>query len=115
MEVIIPLYEWHCEECGHTESVICPIADRDGFAPEHPHEMKRLPGGTGMLYFEEGRPRYVDALGDKPITSESQRKRLARLNGVVECGNNVPESVKRNPKSIAMKRFLEKDKGGRGV
>ena len=111
----MPIYEWFCPTCEHTESVFCPIADRDGFRPEHPHEMQRLPGGIGMLYFEEGRGRTIQALSDRPITSEAQRKRLARLQGVVECGNTVPESVRRNPKSIAMKRFMESDKKGRWV
>jgi hypothetical protein len=112
---MMPIYEWLCEECGHKESVICPIDSRDAFRPEHSHKMKRLPGGTGMLYFEEGRGRMIQALSDKPITSEAERKRLARLNGVVECGNTVPESVRRDPKSIAMRRFVESDKKGRWV
>lgn len=78
--------------------------------------MRRLIGGTGrMLYFEEGRPRRIQALGDKPITSESERKRLMRINGLDECGNTVPASVASNPKSIGMKRFLETDKHGRWV
>ena len=112
----MPLYEWACDECGHRETVICSVADRDGFSPEHKHPMHREIGGTGrMLYFEEGRPRVIQALGDKPITSEAERARLARINGVVECGNTVPESVRRDPKSIAMKRFVESDKSGRWI
>lgn len=75
--------------------------------------MKRIPGGFGMLYFEEGRGRTHISLSDKPITSYAQQKRLMRVNGVVEGGDTVPPSVAKNPKSEGMKRFMEKDKGGR--
>ena len=112
----MPLYEWTCDTCGHRETVACRIDDRNAFRPEHDHAMRRMIGGTGrMLYFEEGRPRLIQALGDKPITSEAQRARLARINGVTECGNTVPESVRRNPKSEAMQKFMGKDHGGRWI
>lgn len=77
--------------------------------------MKRLPGGHGMLYFEEGRPRTHEALGDKPITSLAQQKREMRQRGLVESGDTVPPSVAKNPKSIGLQRFMEKDKRGRWI
>ena len=77
--------------------------------------MKRLPGGHGLLYFEEGRPREHQALGDKPITSLAQQKREMRQRGLVETGDIVPPSVAKNPKSIGLKRFMEKDNRGRWV
>lgn len=111
----MPLYEWSCDTCGHVETVICPIADRDGFRPEHPHEMQRLPGGHGLLYFEESRGRIHQALGDKPITSLAQQKREMRLRGLVESGNTVPLSVAKNPKSKGLQRFMEKDNKSRWI
>ena len=107
----MPLYEWGCDKCGHKETVMCRVEDRDGWAPEHKHPMRRLIGGTGrMLYFEEGRQRHIQALGDKPIASEGERKRLARINGVVESGDTVPASIAKNPQSIGLKRFLDNQK-----
>jgi hypothetical protein len=75
--------------------------------------MKRLPGGHGLLYFEEGRARQHDSLGDKPITSYAQQKREMRQRGLVETGDNVPPSVAKSPKSIGLKRHMEKDNKGR--
>lgn|SRR3990167_4300464 len=112
----MPLYEWGCD-CGHRESVWASIVDRDGFRPEHDcgGTQRRLPGGTGLLYFEEGRARLHSDLSDKPITSLSQHKRLMRQRGVVEMGDYVPKAVRDNPQSLGMKRRLEKDSKGRWI
>jgi len=112
----MPLYEWGCD-CGHRESVWASIADRDGFRPEHDcgRKQRRLIGGHGLLYFEEGRARFRIGLSDKPISSLAQHKRLMRQAGVVEAGDNVPKAIRDNPQTVAMKRKLEKDSSGRWV
>ena len=119
----MPLYECECPKCGNIEEHWFEIADRDSYVyckavgcqihSSVGHQMKRLPGGHGMLYFEEGRGRVHISLGDKPITSYAQQKKLMRDNGVVDTGNNVPSSVAKNPKSVGLKRFMEKDHKGR--
>jgi hypothetical protein len=114
----MPLYEFVCPK-GHYEERLLDIEDRDRYrlacrtCGESP--MKRLPGGHGMLYFEEGRARQQDSLGDKPITSYAQQKREMRQRGLVETGDNVPQSVAKSPKSIGLKRHMEKDNKGRWI
>ena len=111
----MPVYEWVCEKCGHREDIITTINDRDVIRPTHEHLMKRLPGGTGLLYFEEGRSRVHIALDEKPITSWSEHNRRMKQAGVVECGDNVPPSVKNNPKTIGLKRFMDHDSKRRWI
>ena len=113
----MPLYEWKCDACGHQESVWASIADRDALRPEHNCvvPMRRLMGGHGLLYFEEGRSRLVTSLSEKPITSLAQHKRLMRQRGVVEMGDYVPKAVRDNPQALGMKRRLERDPKGRWV
>ena len=107
----MPFYEWECD-CGFRETVVCPVADRDGFRPEHDcgGEMRRLVGGKGLLYFEEGRARSPGGMGGKPITSHGERQRRMRAAGVSECGDYVPPEIAANPKSEGMKRYLFKPK-----
>lgn len=112
----MPLYEWECE-CGHRESVHCSIADRDAFRPEHNcgKFQRRLPGGHGMLYFEEGRARTHIGLSDKPITSLAQRRKLMKAAGVDEMGNNIPKEIRANPKNPKMKELVAGTQKGRWI
>ena len=93
------------------------VADRDGFKPEHDcgGKQRRLMGGTGLLYFEEGRARLHANLSDKPITSLAEHKRLMRQRGVVEAGDTVSAAIRANPKTMAMQRYLAKDAKGRWI
>jgi hypothetical protein len=113
----MPLYEFRCANTAHpSQEHFLSIDARDQLRPPCTHcgePMKRVPGGHGMLYFEEGRARLHRALSDKPISSYAEHKRLMRQHGVVECGNTVPKSVAKNPRSEGLKRFLGSDKGGR--
>lgn len=115
----MPLYEFVCteDESHPSQEHWAPISGRDSVNAMCAcgAAMTRLPGGTGLLYFEEGRGRVHEALGHAPITSHGQHERLMRQHGVTECGNTVPESVRRNPKSKGMKEFLSKDKGGKWI
>lgn len=110
------LYDWQCE-CGYRESTWASIANRDAIRPVHVcgMSMHRLPGGRGMLYFEEGRARSIESLTDKPITSLKQHKKLMRDLGVSDSGEYLPKQVRDNPKSMGMQRYLEKDKKGRWI
>ena len=115
----MPLYEFECPGCSYILERWFPINERDTpvycacgqTSPKH--TMKRLPGGHKMLYFEEGRARSNIALGGKPITSHAEYQKRLRQEGAVEAPGVVPPSVAKNPKSLAMKRYLEKDKKGR--
>jgi hypothetical protein len=77
--------------------------------------MHRLVGGRGLLYFEEGRGRVMDALGDQPITSLSQHKRLMKQRGVEDSGDYLPKAVRDNPQTVAMKRRVGGDSKGRWI
>ena len=112
----MPLYEWSCE-CGHLESVFAPVADRDGFRPEHHcgQRMHRLIGGRGLLYFEEGRARVDQGLGGLPITSKREHERRMKAANVTESGDYLSKSVRDNPKSLAMQRYVEKDSKRRWI
>ena len=109
----MPLYEWECS-CGHTESVWACIAERN-LRPGHicRGDFKRLPGGHGALYFEEGRARTHLGLSDRPITSKAQHERLMKAAGVVEAGDNIPKRIRDNPINPKMKEIVGKDSKGR--
>jgi hypothetical protein len=112
----MPIYEFECEDCLIKEDHFFEIPKRDTpvYCEGCGFMMKRLPGGHGMLYFEEGRGRVHIGLSDKPITSYAQRERLMRQMGVVEGNGTVPQSIlKAGPKSPAMQQYLSKDKRGR--
>ena len=98
----MPLYEFQCDN-GHKQEHFLSIAERNTpFICECGKEMFRLPGGHGLLYFEEGRARHRD-FSDKPITSHGQHERLKRQNGLVETGDIVPPSIqKAGPKHPLM-------------
>ena len=110
----MPLYEWECS-CGHRESVWASIADRET-RPE-PHgcggSFKRLPGGHGSLYFEEGRGRIHLGLSDKPITSKKQHENLMKENGITESGNYIPKKIRDNPIHPKMREAVGRDAKGR--
>jgi hypothetical protein len=75
--------------------------------------MFRLPGGHGLLYFEEARARHRD-WADRPITSHAQHERLKRINGMVETGDIVPPSIaKAGPKHPLMKEKAAGTQKGR--
>lgn len=111
----MPLYEYECKR-GHKTELIAPMELRDAVTPKCDHckcKTKRLPGGHGLLYFEEGRARVDQALGGPPITSDAERNRRMRRHGVSEGNGQPPKKIRDNPKSEAMKRFLDKGhKGG---
>ncbi|HYE93734.1 MAG TPA: zinc ribbon domain-containing protein [Terriglobales bacterium] len=83
----MPLYDFRCPE-GHTREaffhraeqargvvLICECGER---------MTKALSVGRGLTYFEEGRPRVIENLGDKPVVVRSHREheRLMREAGV---------------------------------
>lgn len=112
----MPLYEFSCDN-GHREEHWLEVHARDsrkGRKCGCGEELRRLPGGHGMLFFEEGRGRVHIGLSDKPITSYAQRAKLMKAAGVTECNGTVPPSIlKAGAKSDAMKAYLAKDKKGR--
>lgn len=112
----MPLYEWECE-CGHKESVWTSIALRDVFQPEHDcgKSIKRLPGGHGLLYFEEGRGRSRVGLSDRPITSKRQHEQMMKKAGAVECGDYIPKKIRDNPQNPKMKELAAGTPKGRWI
>lgn len=112
----MPLYEWECG-CGERETVFAAIADRDAIRPQHDcgKQLKRLVGGNVMLYFEESRGRIQIGLSDKPITSKKQHERMMKAAQVTDCGDYIPKAIRDNPKTLGMKRILEKDSKRRWV
>ena len=114
----MPLYEFECkDDASHPrQEHWLTITGRNSLTVKCAcgAGLQRVPGGHGLLYFEEGRGRIRTALSDKPITSKAQHERLMRQNGVVEAGNNLPPGIaKREPKTEAMRRFRSKDQGGK--
>ncbi len=110
------LWDFYCPACDRTtehwvsnkdEEVVCKKSD-------HSVTMTRCPGGTGMLYFEEGRGRTHWTLSDKPITSHAQHRKLMKEHGVVEAGNALPPRMKAKgitPKKEQMREIVAANKG----
>lgn len=89
----MPIYEYLCEKCEKRQEHFLAVAERDQITRcGCGGKLFRLPGGRGLLYFEEGRPRKRD-WADKPITSHAEHQRLMKLNGLVEVGDIVPPSI----------------------
>jgi hypothetical protein len=109
----MPLYEFR-DDNGHTEEHFLSIAERNSrVVCPCGQEMFRLPGGHGLLYFEEGRGRRRD-FAEKPITSHAEHEKLKRLNGLVEVGDIVPPSIeKAGPKHPLMKEKAAGTQKGR--
>src|SRR5262249_50807267 len=111
----MPLYEFRCPLCTQIEEHWLSIKDRNRpifcYAQGTRAQMKRLPGGKGMLYYEEGRARRIDSLSKtgKPFTSYAQVEKAARAIGAVQT-NEIPPSIRNNPKSEGMKRYLNSGK-----
>jgi len=72
-------------------------------------------GGTGLSYFEESRGRIHIGLSDKPITSKKQQERMMKAAGVTDSGDYIPKAIRENPKTLGMRRVLEKDSKRRWV
>ena len=109
----MPLYEFECSD-GHKRDHWLSVEERNSrFLCDCGKKMFRLPGGHGLLYFEEGRARHRD-WADKPITSHAEHKKLMRLNGLVETGDIVPPSIaKAGPKHPLMKEKAAGTQKGR--
>lgn len=109
----MPLYEFECPD-GHKAERLLNIDERDTrFLCECGKKLARLPGGHGLLYFEEGRGRTRD-WADLPITSHGQHERLKKVNGLVEVGDIVPPSIaKAGPKHQLMKEKAAGTQKGR--
>ncbi len=110
------IYAWECD-CGFKADVWADMDMRDVVRPKHRcnRNMHRLPGGIGLLYFEEGRARTHIALSDRPITSKKQHERLMRAAGVVEVGNNIPKRIRDNPQHPKMKELVAGTPKGRWI
>lgn len=116
----MPLYEFECKkDASHPrQEHWLTITGRNSLSLKCPcgGELVRVPGGYGLLYFEEGRGRIRTALSDKPITSKAQHDRLMRQAGVSEAGSSVPNGIaRRGPKTEAMKRHMSKDHRGKWI
>lgn len=89
------LFEFECRACGQRKDHWLTSEQLNSrILCECGKKMFRLPGGHGLLYFEEGRGRQRD-WADKPITSHAQHQRLMKLNGLVETGDIVPPSIQK--------------------
>lgn len=110
----MPIFEYECRACEKRQEHFLSIAERNAsFICDCGKSMFRLPGGHGLLYFEEGRARHRD-WADRPITSHAEHEKLKRLNGLVEVGDIVPPSIKKaGPKHILMKEKAAGTQKGR--
>ena len=95
----MPLYEYACENNHHEEHWIATIADRDRekrICALCQRELTRLPGGKGLLFFEEGRERWIENLRtDKPIRSHKEHQEAMKARGVEPAGSVMPHSTGR--------------------
>lgn len=111
----MPLYEFECLD-GHRQEHFLSMEERNSrFLCSCGKKMRRLPGGHGLLYFEESRARTHIGLSDRPIASWRQHQRSMKAAGVDEMGDNIPKAIRDNPQSEGMKRHLEKDSKGRWI
>lgn len=109
----MPLYEFECPECKTRFEHFVSIAERNSLRVwcdiHNDTVCKRLPGGHGMLFFEEGRQRVHLGLSNNPISSYAQQQKMMKAGHFIEGGNTVPESIRKaGPKSEGMKRFFDK-------
>lgn len=84
----MPLYQLQCLN-GHQEDQFCHHPDdkgcRTALCPICNETMGYVVAyGAGSCYFEEGRGRWIENLGEHPVfvTSPEQHRRLMKQNGV---------------------------------
>lgn len=87
----MPVYEFACIN-GHTEDRFEHHPDDLGcethICRKCSHTMEPVPSyGRGLLYFEEGRGRWIENLGHEPvyITSKQQHREAMKKAGVAEA------------------------------
>ena len=90
----MPLYEYACPQEHREEHFVASIADRDKETfrcQQCGADLKRLPGGKALLYFEEGRERWIENLRtDKPIRSHKEHQDAMKARGVELAGSVMP-------------------------
>lgn len=77
----------HARENLGCETIICKTCG---------HTMAPVPSyGRGLLYFEEGRGRWIHNLGEKPVYITSKKQHIAAMKaaGVAEAGA-IPNKTK---------------------
>lgn len=93
----MPLYEFACAKDHREEHFITSVDDRDKSVLHCKRchgEMKRLPGGKGLLFFEEGRERWIHNLrSDKPIRSHKEHQEAMKARGVEPAGATMPHKT----------------------
>lgn len=84
----MPLFSFTCAECDNVadayEHVAADLGARTMLCACGSTMAPTLSLGTGLTYFESGRPRVLWNLGHEPVTvtSHEQHKRLMRERGV---------------------------------
>jgi len=92
------VFEHHRDDLG-ADTVICDVCG---------NSMGPLPSyGRGLLFFEEGRGRWIHNLGDKPvyITSTKQHEREMKRAGVALAGT-IPTNTKFSGRASEKGRWL---------
>lgn len=89
----MPIYQYKCSE-GHTKEVYVHSYKDKGCATvlcdTCSNSMEDVIVGTqSLLYFEEGRPRVIENLFDKPVVvrSHAEHKALMKKAGVEQVGS----------------------------
>ena len=105
----MPLYEFRCDN-DHIQEHYLLVDARNSMrinCLECGKLMKRMPGGNPMLFFEEGRGRWIHNLGHEPIyiTSKKQHREAMKKAGMAEAPA-IPEHTKSTGRLSEKGRWL---------
>lgn len=94
----MPLYIFRCELGHELEAYVRSYAEVRTMWSQCPQCLRKMTykptcGGRGMLWAEEGRPRVIENLGEKPIvvTSRKAHQEAMKRAGVLEGGSRRGE------------------------
>lgn len=88
----MPIYEYHCKECGKSQDVFNKIDDRDTSAPKC-CEVVTERVQTACMVFIPGECHYVCPVTDQKVTSYRQRANIMAEHGLRDANDMKPEQV----------------------
>lgn len=88
----MPIYEYHCHECGKAQDVFNRVDDRDASAPVCCEVVTERQISAPMISIPQN-CHYVCPVSGKEVTSYRQRKNIMAEHGLRECNDMPPDQI----------------------
>ena len=88
----MPIYEYHCKECGESQDAFNKVDDRESNAPIC-CGIKTDKVVTACMVFIPGECHYVCPVTDQKVTSYRQRANIMAEHGLRDANDMKPEQI----------------------